>query len=224
MIENSNIRFSDLVIHNDHHILIANKPAGMPVQPDKSQLAESYAKSKLHLHNRLDRPVSGLVLFTKKKTSTQGIEKQHDEGKLIKKYWAVVNKSDHVKKATLNHFYLKMTAQHKAICSTQTFKDASEVKLDYETLHEFDRYNLLEVSIERGKFHQIRAQLAAEKMFIKGDVKYGSRRKNVDRSIHLHAHYLSFNHPSNKKQLEFRADPVIQDGLWKAVLEALNAI
>jgi len=216
---------SDLVLYKDHHLIILNKPAGMPVQDDKSndksllQLAIMYAKTNLYLINRLDRPASGIVLMAKKKeVQTYFLA----EDKITKHYLAVVKKGIEADKKTLTHYLKKDGKKMRAEVSETEKTEFKESTLNYELLKSMDNYDLLKVELLTGRFHQIRAQLSHIGHPIKGDIKYKARRKNLDRSIHLHAHQVSFKHPKSKKQVALTAPIPQNDGLWKSVAEVIQ--
>lgn len=215
------MRFSNNVISNKHGYVALNKPAGIPTQEDKSgdqslhASAECYCKTKLHLLNRLDRPASGLVLMSKKESFTKHYNQLQSDGKLVKTYLAITAKKDVPKEGTLENFLAHNSKVNKAIV-TDELEGSKKVQLDYEILSELDNYFFVKINIQSGKFHQIRSQLAHIGLHIKGDVKYGARRKNKDRGIHLHAYHYLVHDPITKKSLELFAD-VPSDALWDAV-------
>lgn len=216
---------SDLVLYKDHNLIILNKPAGMPVQNDKSkdtsllQLAIMYAKTTLFLINRLDRPASGIVMMAKKK-EIQTYFATND--KITKHYLAVVKKGITPPNNTLTHYLKKDGRKMRAEISETKKEEYKESILDYEVIKSMDNYDLLKVELKTGRFHQIRAQLSNIGHPIKGDVKYHARRKNPDRSIHLHAYQVSFKHPKSKKQIDITAPIPQNDGLWKSVAEFMQ--
>jgi len=216
---------SDLVLYKDHHLIILHKPVGMPVQDDKSkdtsllQLAIMYAKTNLYLINRLDRPASGIVLMAKKKEiQTYFSNKDH----IDKTYLAVVKKGIEPSKNTITHYLKKDGKKMRAEVSDEVKQDFKRSVLSYELVKSMDNYDLLKVKLLTGRFHQIRAQLSHIGHPIKGDVKYKARRKNQDRSIHLHAYQISFKHPKSSKQIELKAPIPQNDGLWKSVAELMQ--
>ena len=216
---------SELVLYKDHHLMIFNKPAGMPVQDDKSndksllQLAIMNAKTNLYLINRLDRPASGIVLMAKKKE----IQTYFSANEKIKKsYLAIVKKGIKPESKELKHYLRKDGKKMRAEISDKEKSEFKESSLSYELLKSLDNYDLLKVELQTGRFHQIRAQLSHIGHPIKGDVKYNARRKNSDRSIHLHAYQVSFLHPKSKKPIEITASIPQNDGLWKSVSELMQ--
>lgn len=216
---------SDLIIHKDHHLVAFNKTPGMPVQADKSndmsllQLGIMYTKSHLFLINRLDRPVSGIVLMGKHKDIVTQIS---NSDKVKKTYLAVVKKGIAEENAELTHYLQKDSKRKRAVVKTEPTEGFKESTLRYTLVKSMDNYDLLSIELVTGRFHQIRAQLAHIGHPIKGDVKYGARRKNSDRSIHLHAYQLEFVHPKSNQQIKLTAPIPVTDGLWKSVAEYLQ--
>ncbi|MCB0663581.1 MAG: RNA pseudouridine synthase [Saprospiraceae bacterium] len=220
MDESNNI--SDLVIYKNNQLLAINKKPGMSAQPDKTesvsvlQLAEIYCKHPVHLVHRLDRPASGVILFAKNKKALANLNLQFKNKTVSKVYWALVKNKPEKPEGTLTHFLKKNGKTNKAEIVAEGTKDAKEAILHYKTLSESDNYTLLEVELVTGRFHQIRAQLAAIGCPIKGDVKYGFRRSNPDRSIHLHARSISFDHPVTGERVTIEANPPEGDPVWGA--------
>lgn len=221
MEESNNI--SDQVIYKNNQLLAFNKQPGMPVQPDKTetvcllQLAEIYCKHPVHLVHRLDRPASGVVLVAKNKKALANLNQQFQDKSITKLYWALVKNKPEKPEGTLKHYLKKNGQTNKSEVVTGRTKGAKEAILNYKILKETDTYTLLEVELVTGRFHQIRAQLAAIGCPIKGDVKYGFKRGNPDRSIHLHARALGFDHPVTGERVVIEADPPAGDPVWEAV-------
>ncbi|MFZ4542510.1 MAG: RluA family pseudouridine synthase [Saprospiraceae bacterium] len=215
------MQLSELIIFQSHQFVVANKPAGVPTQPDMTgdkslvDLLSIYCKSDLYVIHRLDRPVSGVVLMAKTKKAAATLNKQFQDKKVEKTYLAVVKEAPEQKDGVLSHYLRKQGKQEKVF--KEPGQGALEASLTYETISSSDNYTLLKVVPTTGRFHQIRAQLSAIGSPIKGDVKYGSKRSNPDRSIHLHAWKLSFYHPVTNHKLEFEA-PIPDDILWKALM------
>ncbi len=211
----------DLIIYKNNQLIAFAKPPLLGVQPDKTEdkslldLAEIYCKSKLQLIHRLDRPASGVVLFAKNKKALAKLNAQFQERTVDKTYLAVVKEKPAAPKGTLVHYLVKDARKHKAIAHTEAVKAAQRAELSYEILASSERYHLLKIKLITGRFHQIRAQLAAINCPIKGDVKYGFRRGNKDRSIHLHAFSLSFKHPVTKEKVILQTPPP-QEVIWDA--------
>ncbi len=212
----------DILIHNDLFIA-CNKPPGLASQPDKTgdecllDMAERHCRRNLHLVNRLDRPVSGIALFAKTKAVMTTLTDQFRNRSVEKIYLAVVQNEPPQESGTLVHFLSKNQNKNIAFAHTEEQPDTERCELEYKLLGKSKNYFLLEVQPVTGKHHQIRVQLAAIGCPIKGDVKYGARRGNSDRSIHLHAWKLSFEHPMSGERIELEA-PVPEDVVWNALL------
>ncbi|MEM6377172.1 MAG: RluA family pseudouridine synthase [Bacteroidota bacterium] len=213
---------SDLVVYKNNQLLALNKPAGLAVQMDKTgdkallNLAEIYTKGNVLLTHRIDRPASGLVLFAKTKGALAKINAQFQDRSIKKIYLAVVAELPNgAAKGELSHFLKKNGKTNKSYVVENATPGAKEARLSYELLEQIDNYYLLKVELFTGRHHQIRAQMSAAKAPIKGDVKYGFRRNNPDRSIHLHAWELHFNHPVSGDRVKLQA-PVPKEAVWDA--------
>lgn len=231
-------RFGQRVLYEDNHFIIVNKRPSEIVQGDKtgdvplSDVVREYIRVKyekpgaafLGVAHRIDRPVSGLVIFAR---TSKGLARINDllrQHKVSKKYWAVVAERPPETEGQLEHFLAKNEKQNKSYVSKTDTPRAKKAILRYRLLDSSDRYFLLEVELLTGRHHQIRAQLAAIGCPIKGDLKYGSPRSNQDASIHLHARSLSFTHPVSKQEVEVVAPPPEQDPLWQYFGERLTDV
>ena len=218
------------ILFEDNHLLIINKKPGELSQLDKSGDNSILEKYKLYLKkkhnkkgnvflglvNRLDRPTSGVLILAKTSKALSRMNKMLVERKILKKYLAVVEKKPIRKKNTLINFLKKNQKQNKSYIVDQTTKDSKKAILHYTTLKELDNYSLLEISLETGRHHQIRVQLSNIGCFIKGDLKYGSKRSNSDKSICLHANEISFIHPVSKNEIKIKANTP-QNNIWKCL-------
>ena len=209
----------DWVIYKNNQLIALAKPPGIPVQEDKTedkcllQIAEIYTKSKLNIVHRIDRPASGVVIFAKNKKAVGILGDQFRERKVSKTYLAVVKNKPEKDSGVLRHYLKKNSRTKKSEIYEEEKPGSKLAELKYRILGSSDNYHLLEVVPLTGRFHQIRAQLAAIGSPIKGDVKYGARRSNRDRSIHLHAWKLGFLHPvSNEKTL--LTAPLPNGSIW----------
>jgi 23S rRNA pseudouridine1911/1915/1917 synthase len=215
------MNIGELVLLKNNQFIIFNKPPGIPVQGDKTKdkalinLAEIYTKSTLYLIHRIDRPASGILLFAKNKKAVAQLGDQFKNRKTAKKYLAVVQNKPEFDEGQLKHYLIKNGKTNRSQAVEQSVEGAKEAILNYKLIGSIDNYYLLEIELLTGRHHQIRAQLAAINCPIKGDVKYGARRGNKDRSIHLHAWKLSFQHPISKEKIELTA-PLPEDNVWKA--------
>ena len=220
MTEEYNI--GDLVIYKNNQLIAFNKPAGLAVQEDKTadkaliNLGEIYCHSRLFPIHRIDRPASGAVLFAKNKNAAAHLSEQFKANTIKKTYLAVVAKRPALDTDELTHYLLKDGRKNKSILSEETNSNAKLARLRYRFLESIDNYHLLSIELLTGRHHQIRAQLAAIGCPIKGDVKYGARRKNHDRSIHLHAWKLEFAHPISNLREEVVSPPDMEDSVWRA--------
>jgi 23S rRNA pseudouridine1911/1915/1917 synthase len=218
------------ILFEDNHLLIINKRPGELSQLDKTGDNSVLEKYKLYLKkkhnkkgnvflglvNRLDRPTSGVLILAKTSKALSRMNKMLVERKILKKYLAVVEKKPIRKKNTLINFLKKNQKQNKSYIVDQTTKDSKRAILHYTTLKELDNYSLLEISLETGRHHQIRVQLSNIGCFIKGDLKYGSKRSNSDKSICLHANEISFIHPVSKNEIKIKANTP-QNNIWKCL-------
>ncbi len=216
------------VLYEDNHIIAINKKVGDIVQGDKTgdktlmEFVKEYVKEKyqkpgaafLGVIHRIDRPVSGVVLFARTSKALERMNELFREKKIQKTYWAVVKNKPENETGSLIHYLKKDEAKNKSKAYEKEVKDSLRSWLDYKIIVKSDNYFLLEINPHTGRHHQIRAQLAAIGCPIKGDVKYGFDRTNEDGSIHLHARKISFIHPIKKEEITITA-PVPDEKLWK---------
>ncbi len=218
------------VLYEDNHVIVVNKHSGDIVQGDKTgdePLSESvkvYLKEKYNkpgnvfcgVVHRLDRPTSGALVFARTSKGLSRLNEQFRTKDVEKVYWAVVENRPPKNEDTLIHFLKRNEKQNKSYAYTEDVHGAKRSVLHYKLISESDRYFLLEIKLETGRHHQIRAQLATIGCFIKGDLKYGAKRSNKDGSIHLHARKLTFVHPTTKETITVEA-PVPDDTLWQMI-------
>ena len=180
---------------------------------------EAYQKKALHILTRLDRPVSGLVLFSRSSEFTSHYLKEQEEGRVTKTYLALVEGQWDASLTELSHYHYHDKKHKKARLTADPMpgKSVSKVNLTCALRKKLDRYSLVELTLKKGRFHQIRAQLAEVGFPIKGDVKYGARRGNKDRSIHLHAQGMRFREV-NGAMIEYEITPPVADALWKVAM------
>lgn len=215
------VNIGDRVLYANHHLIAFNKPAGVPVQPDQTEdpsllaMGATYCQSQLHLIHRLDRPVSGVVLFAKKKTALQALHEQFRARTVRKTYLAVVANAPKEPEGELLHYLTKAKGNRARLLNEPT-DEALEARLRYRLAATSDRYFLLEVELLTGRYHQIRAQLAEMGCPIRGDAKYGYRRRSPDRGIDLHAWQLHFDHPVSGARETVVAPPP-DTPLWNAL-------
>ena len=228
------------VIYEDNHIIIVNKQSGEIVQGDKtgdrplSDIVKDYIKEKyqkpgavfLGVAHRLDRPVSGLVVFARTSKALTRLNKMFAEGEVHKTYWAIVpsRKEEGGKRKeitdewhTLEHWLVRNEKQNKSYAYDHERPNAKKAILRYRAIGQSERYTLLEVNLMTGRHHQIRCQLAAMGCPIKGDLKYGAKRSNPDGSISLLARRVEFVHPVSKETIAVEA-PLPEDSLWEKIV------
>jgi len=219
------------VLFEDNHLIAVNKKPGDIVQGDKtgdvplSEIVKEYIKLRygkpgkvfLGVTHRLDRPTSGVVVFTRTSKALARMNAIFAEKEARKIYWAIVKNQPEQESGTLVHWLVRNPKQNKSYAWPQERKDGKKAVLDYINLKQLERYYLLEITLKTGRHHQIRAQLSAIGSPIKGDLKYGFDRSNANGSIHLHARELSFVHPVNGETVQCIAPPP-DDPLWNACL------
>lgn len=217
------------VLYEDNHIIIVNKQPGEIVQGDKTgdrtltDDVKAYIKEKynkpgevfLGVAHRLDRPVSGIVVFAR---TSKALARLNDMfrvgGKINKTYHAIVCNAPQQPQATLTHWITRNEKQNKSYTHTHEVAKSKKAILDYCLLASSERYHLLEIHLHTGRHHQIRCQLAAIHCVIKGDLKYGAPRSNPDGSICLHAQHIEFEHPVSHKVISIDAPYPTQNKLW----------
>ncbi|MDQ1097988.1 MULTISPECIES: RluA family pseudouridine synthase [Chryseobacterium] len=218
------------IVYEDNHLLVINKKVGQLVQGDKTgdeSLLESiknHIKKRdgkpgnvfLGLVHRIDRPTSGLVIYAKTSKALSRLTQMVKNREIKKTYWAVVPKEPLPQSQRLVHYLKKNEKNNKAIIFPKPTEGAKEAILTYHIIKSLDHYMLLEIDLETGRHHQIRAQLSKTGIPIKGDLKYGSPRSNADGGIHLHARKLEFIHPVTKERIEITAPVPTQDAIWQA--------
>lgn len=218
------------ILYEDNHLLVINKKAGQLVQGDKTgdesllEAIKNFIKIRdnkpgnvfLGLVHRIDRPTSGLVIYAKTSKALSRLTQMVKNREIKKTYWAVVTKEMIPQSQRLVHYLKKNEKNNKAIIFTKPTEGAKESILTYQIIKTLDNYHLLEIDLETGRHHQIRAQLSKIGASIKGDLKYGSARSNPDGGIHLHARKLEFIHPVTKENVEIIAPVPQNDAVWKA--------
>ena len=217
------------IVYEDNHILVVNKTASEIVQGDKtgdlplSEMVKRYLKEKYQklgnvfvgVTHRLDRPVSGLVIFAKTSKALSRLNEMFKNGEVKKTYWAIVKECPKQEEAEITHYLIRNERQNKSYAYDREEKNAKSAVLHYKLIARSNNYYLLEVDLKTGRHHQIRCQLAKIGSPIKGDLKYGFSRSNSDGSICLHARKIRFIHPVSKEMIELEA-PVPEGNLWCA--------
>lgn len=219
------------VLYEDNHVIIVSKSAGEIVQGDKtgdtplSETVKVYIKEKyakpgavfLGVVHRLDRPVSGVVVFARTSKALTRLNEMFRTGSVQKTYWALVQNKPQEVEATLTHYLVRNEKQNKSYAYNHERPGAKKAVLDYRVIGQSERYYLLEVHLHTGRHHQIRCQLAAIGCPIRGDLKYGAPRSNPDGSISLHARSISFEHPVSHLPIYVEA-PAPTEGPWQGVV------
>ncbi|MCB0409669.1 MAG: RluA family pseudouridine synthase [Flavobacteriales bacterium] len=217
------------ILFEDNHIIAVNKRASDIVQGDKtgdtplSDIVKQYIKKKynkpgdvyLGTTHRIDRPVSGVVLFAKTSKALERLNLMFKEKTIQKTYWAIVKNEPPQTEGKLVHYLKKNQQKNKSVAFSKATNDAKKSELTYKLIYRFNTYFLLEILPLTGRHHQIRVQLATMGCPIKGDVKYGFDRTNKDASICLHARKIEFMHPVKKEPITIIAPSNSNDVLWK---------
>ena len=227
------------VLYEDNHIIAVSKTCHEIVQGDKtgdtplSEIVKAYIKEKyqkpgevfLGVTHRLDRPTTGVVLFARTSKALTRLNAMFQSHELIRKtYWAIVEKNDRLlgdEAIRLENYLWRNEKQNKSFVVKAGTKDAKRAVLTYKAIAQSDRYTLLEINLETGRHHQIRCQLAAIGLPIKGDLKYGAKRSNPDGGISLHARKIEFVHPVSKLPISITA-PVPNDALWQVLEQTVK--
>ncbi len=225
------------ILYEDNHLIIVNKKSGDIVQGDKtgdmplSEKIAEYLKEKYNKQgnvfvgviHRIDRPVSGIVIFAKTSKALARMNYLIEKRKIIKKYWAIVIRKPEKDENILSNYLFKNQDKNKSFIVDKNFKGAQKAELKFTFLASSNNYHLLEIELYTGKHHQIRVQLSSIGSIIKGDLKYGAPRSNKDASISLHSRYIEFEHPINNEILKLTA-PLPEDKLWSVFEELTDEI
>ena len=227
MVEKQSLRPFE-VLHEDNHLLIVNKRAGILVQEDDSQdkpladYCKDYIKQKynkpgavfLEPVHRIDRPVSGIVIFAR---TSKGLERMHElfrKKDIVKRYLAIVENRPEIPEGKLVHWLIKDREKRKSFVYDKEVKKSQKAELDYKIVMEVKGKYLLEITLYTGRPHQIRAQLASIGCPIQGDIKYGAPEPNSDRNVSLHNWNVSFIHPVKKEEIDIKA-PLFDIPEWR---------
>ncbi len=203
------------VVYEDNHIIIVDKTCSEIVQGDKtgdtplSEVVKQYIKEKyakpgevfLGVTHRLDRPVSGLVMFARTSKALSRLNRMFQDGEIHKTYRALVKNEPPKEEDDLVHWLVRNEKQNKSYAYDREVPNSKKALLHYRVIGHTENYFLIEVDLKTGRHHQIRCQLAKIGCPIKGDLKYGARRSNPDGGISLQAHAMNFIHPVSKKEI-----------------------
>lgn len=224
---NGSLNIANRVLYEDNHLLIINKKPSEIVQGDKtgdvplSETVKEYLRVKYNkpgnvyigVVHRVDRPVSGCVIFAKTDKALSRMNKLIHDRQIRKFYWVVVKNKPPKDTDRIIHYLLKNEKQNKSYSVKPDAKGALKAELEYNVIGKSDNYFLLEVELFTGRHHQIRAQLAEIGCPVKGDLKYGFPRSNPDASIHLHARKVEFIHPVKNEKVSVIALPP-DESVW----------
>ncbi len=217
------------IVYEDNHIIVVSKESGEIVQGDKTgdtplsdmvkeYIKEAYAKPGevfLGVVHRLDRPVSGLVMFARTSKALARLNKMFAEGQVHKTYWAITKNCPTQLEGRLEHWLVRNEKQNKSYAYDREVPHSKRAVLDYRVIGKSDNYYLIEVDLKTGRHHQIRCQLAKMGCPIKGDLKYGAKRSNANGDISLQAHSMEFVHPVSQKQISLSLTPSGEFAMFK---------
>ncbi len=226
---------AERILYEDNHVIVVNKlpseltqgdKTGDPTLPDllKLYLKEKYQKPGnvfLGVVHRLDRPTSGALVFAKTSKALARLNAQFRNKETDKVYWAIVGQKPPSTQGRLENFLKKNEAQNKSYVVQPNSHGAKTAILHYQIIGSSERFFLLQINLETGRHHQIRCQLANIGCIIKGDLKYGDKRSNLDGSICLHARTIMFEHPTSKENIEVVA-PLPNTAVWNLFNEMTN--
>lgn len=223
---------SKRILFEDNHIIAVNKFTSDIVQSDKTgdepllEQVKQFIKKRdskpgnvfLEVVHRIDRPVSGAIVFAKTSKALSRMNRLFHDGEVTKIYWAIVAKMPVEHEATVTHFILRNPHQNKSYAYINEKPATKKGVLTYRLLGATERYFFIEVNLHTGRHHQIRAQFAALGMPIRGDLKYGYPRSNPNGGINLHSRLVSFVHPVTAENIVIVAPPP-DETLWKELLK-----
>lgn len=221
------------VLYEDNHLIAVNKSSSEIVQGDKtgdeplSETIKKYIKEKynkpgdvyLGVTHRLDRPVSGVVLFARTSKALTRLNEMFKTQQVKKTYWAIVKNKPAISEGRLEHYLVRNEKQNKSYAYDKMVPNAKKAALKYKLIGQSDTFYLLEIELETGRHHQIRCQLAKMGCPIKGDLKYGFPRSNPNGGISLHARSVEFIHPVSKEQVSITAPVPEDEKLWEVIIK-----
>lgn len=216
------------ILYEDNHLLIVNKHCGELVQPDREseEALENDIKAMIKVRDhkpgdvflgvvhRIDRPVSGAVVFAKTSKALTRLNEMIRNGEIHKTYWAITESTPNPEQGSLTHYIVRDGRTNRSRAYDKPKTDGKKAMLNYQVLGCSTRYTLVEVELLTGRHHQIRAQLSKIGCPIKGDLKYGANRSNPDGGISLHSRRVEFLHPVRKEHITIEAPTPAKDNLW----------
>lgn len=226
----------DRILYEDNHLIAVNKLPGELSQGDKTgdvsiiDDVKDYLKRKydkkgnvyLGLPHRLDRPTSGVILFAKTDKALSRLSESFRKGEVDKSYYAIVLERPEKDSARLINYLVRDEKRNISVSYPREVRNSQKAVLSYRLIAQSDRYYLLDVNLETGRHHQIRSQLKAVGLHIKGDLKYGAPRSNRDGGICLHSRRISFLHPVRKEMVEIIA-PLLDSDIWPVFKERVDS-
>lgn len=235
MFQSSELILPEQILYEDNHLIIINKKPGEIVQGDKtgdmplSEKVKNFIKQRDNkpgnvfcgVCHRLDRPVSGIVIFAKTSKALARMNEIFRDKTIQKTYWAVVKNKPPRKSERLVHYLIKNEKNNTSKAFPAEKPGALRAELEYTLLASITNYHLLEINLFTGRHHQIRAQLSAIGCPIKGDIKYGFDRTNANASIHLHSYKAEFIHPVKQEKISVSCKPDLQDTVWNELTKCL---
>jgi 23S rRNA pseudouridine1911/1915/1917 synthase len=230
----SKIQLPIEILYEDNHLICINKKCGEIVQPDLTgdpaleERVKEYIKAKynkpgsvfLGVAHRIDRPVSGVIMFARTSKALARINEMFKEKTIRKLYWAIVKKEPSQPAGSLQHFLVRNSKQNKSYVYEKQVPGSKLAILHYRIIAASNSFFLLEVDLETGRHHQIRAQFSSMGSPVRGDLKYGYDRSNPDGGINLHSRSIEFIHPVSKEKLKIIAKPP-DDKLWNVFMNCL---
>ncbi len=222
------------ILYEDNHLMVVNKPTGALVQADAEgetgleDAIKAFIRRRdgkpgdvfLGVVHRIDRPVSGAVLFAKTSKALVRLNEMIRRGEIDKRYWVVTEALLPEDEGVLVHHIVRDGKSNRSRAHVAPVKESKEARLEYRMVAGSKNYYLYEVRLLTGRHHQIRAQFSKEGAPIKGDLKYGAKRSNPDGGISLHSRCVRLVHPVRKESLEVVAPVPADDNLWKFFEEA----
>ena len=219
------------VLYEDNHLIAVKKQSGDIIQSDQSgditlaDKVKEYIKRKynkpgdvfLGIIHRIDRPVSGVVVFARTSKALTRMNELFREKKIQKVYWAVVEEKPPLENGEIVNWLKKNQEKNRSRAYDSEVKESKKAELKYQLMGRSRNYYYLKINPLTGRHHQIRVQLSNIDCRIKGDIKYGAKRTNKDGSIHLLARSISFVHPVKKQEIEIVCNPPV-DPLWNEFL------
>ncbi len=216
------------ILYEDNHLLVVNKHCGDLVQPDPSgesaleDQIKAFIKTRdakpgdvfLGVVHRIDRPVSGAVLFAKTSKALVRLNEMIRDGQIRKIYWALTEQTPDPERGELRHYILRDSRTNRSRAYDTPKPEAKEARLRYTTLGASTNYTLVEVELLTGRHHQIRAQLSKIGCMIRGDLKYGAKRSIPGGGISLHSRKIEFDHPVRHTPVSVTAPVPAEDNLW----------